>query len=80
LAPAQRILLVLQRLNAQAGNSAAGRLLSDYRALLALYAQAANGGGPAASARAIKAAQQRTTASARALHVPLCAPVPVSPS
>jgi hypothetical protein len=80
MVPTQRILVVLQRLSAQAKGAGAEQLLSDYRALLALYEQAARTRAASGSARAIKAAQQKTATAARSLHVPLCAPVPVSPS
>lgn len=78
LPPAQRINLSLERLSAQTGHTAGvAHLLLAYRALLALYRQAAHGNGHTVSSRSITAAQQSAAASARALHLPLCAPVPI---
>jgi hypothetical protein len=75
LSSAQRINLSLQRLSAQTGHTAAvARLLGDYQTLLSLYRQAVHGGAQGVNPRAITRA-----ASARALHVPLCAPVPLAP-
>jgi hypothetical protein len=76
LPPTQRIVLVLQRLSAQGAHSAGvSRLIVEYQGLLALYQHAAYAKASAVNARSIAAAQQRTSASARALHLPLCAPV-----
>jgi hypothetical protein len=81
LPPAQRINLSLQRLSAQTGHTAGiSQLLLDYQALLSLYRQAAYGNPRAASSSSIAAAQRKATTSARALHLPLCAPVPLSAS
>jgi hypothetical protein len=48
--------------------------------LLSLYRQTAFAKISATSPESIKAAQQRVAASAKALRVPLCAPVPLSAS
>ena len=76
LPSAQRINLALRRLSAQIGHTAGvARLLLDYQSLVSLYRQAAYRNDQAVSSRSITAAQQSATTSARALHVPLCAPV-----
>jgi hypothetical protein len=79
LPAAQRLNLSLQRLSAQSGQTArVSRLLLDYQGLLLLYRRAAYAHGPASSSHLIRSAQQKVTTTARALHVPLCAPVPFS--
>lgn len=76
LPQAQRISASLRRLGAQSHRlPAVADLLLDYQSLLALYRQAAVAKPGGVSAGSISAAQQRAAASARALHVPLCAPV-----
>lgn len=72
---AQRISRSLQRLILRTGHSdTIGPLVLNYQEMLALYRQVTSAPEPRpASAGMIMFAQQRTTASAVALHLPVCA-------
>jgi hypothetical protein len=72
---AQRISQSLQELGLRTGrNQIIAPLVLNYQQLLTLYRQVASAGQPqAASAELIMLAQQRTTATALALRLPVCA-------